>query len=179
MLPRRSQRPACAAPDRPRHAGTRARAPAEQGRRELLRGRDRRGLGHRARIRTRRRGGGRLHGVGGDAHELLGALELAVLLLERFRLEPERAAGRGRKAAADLGAQRAAEVAADGAAGERQRLLGDALQDAADRLADRRADDRAGDAADLLDEVAEEAVELGFVGDLEQLAGELDSRPLR
>ena len=110
---------------------------AEQARRELLRRRDRCRLRDRTRIRTRRRRGGGLHGVGGDTHELLGAFELAVLLLERFRFKPERASGRRRKPAADLRAQRAAEVAAEGAAGERQGFLGDAFEHAADRLADR------------------------------------------
>ena len=103
----------------------------------------------------------------------LGALELTILGLERFGLESERAASGVGEAAADLRAQRAAEVAADGAAGDRQCLLGDALQHAADGLADWRVDDLAGDAADLADQVAEELLELGFVRHLEQLAGEL------
>src|SRR6185503_3958705 len=85
----------------------------------------------------------------------------------------ERAAGHGRETAADRGAERAGDEGAERATGNRQRGLERAFQGAADGLPDGRAHHRADGATDLLDQVAEKAVELLLVAHFEQFGGEL------
>src|SRR5262249_36762846 len=131
------------------------------------------GLRDGARIRVGRRVERGLHRVAGQTHELAGDFELAGLRAEAFGLEAERAARPRPELAADGGAHRAAEERAEGAAGDRQRLLGEAFQRAAERLADRAFHDAAERFARGADQAAEKLFELLFARDLEQFGGEL------
>src|SRR5450830_2142503 len=153
--------------------GELAAGAAQQAGRELARRRAGRRLGDGARVAIAARLRGAVDGVGGQAHELLGALEFALFVRRRFRFQPQRAAGRRSQAAADLGPQRAAQIAADGAAGQRNSLLRHTLEHAADGLSHGRLDDAARHGGGLAQEIAEKLFQLGFIAHRQQFIRQL------
>jgi hypothetical protein len=60
-------------------------------------------LCRRFRIGTGRGGDGVVHGFAGEAHELFATFVLTVLMAQHLGFQAERATGRLRQAAADLG----------------------------------------------------------------------------
>ena len=137
LLPLRTQRP-WFFPDDPLRPCRRRRL-LEQAGRELLRRLRHRLLCDLRRARSGRRVRGGLRGVRGQADELLGHLEVAILVAQTFELEAEHRADAGGELAADLAADARRHPVAHRLPRQRQRLFRDVLEDAADLLPGRRA----------------------------------------
>src|SRR3990172_1147160 len=144
-------------------AALRARRGTQQAGRELLRGLSDSGLGDARGIGGIRSGDRVLRCIGGEPNELLGDLELAVLVTQAFGFEPEHGAGLLAKLLADGAPRSGRNPVSDGSARHRQRLLCRALEHSAELLAHRRAHELADRAGGLLDEPAEEVVQLGLL----------------
>src|SRR3954469_9066629 len=110
-------------------------------------------------------------------------LDLGLLLGHALELHLEQVRGSRAELGADRGADPRSHERAESAAHDGQGLLGDVLEDAAQGLARARLDEAPDAGCHLLEEVAEELLELGLALDLQQLRGRfkllgLAQRPL-
>ncbi len=129
-------------------------------------------LHRRFRYRDRVDAGGRcyrgFHRISRHFHEILGAFELAVFLAH-LGFEAQGAASVRSEPAADFGSERSSDEATQGPPSERQRRFCRAFQPSAHRFSDGRTHNRANGLSGFTDQVTQESIQFGFIGDFEQL----------